>query len=104
MVARTRYESREAYVGGLVAGLVGGVVLWIVLAIGNIAQGRGFWPTFKTAAYPFFKERALAPGFDAAVVVVGAVDHIIISALWGLLFALVAFELSRGWTVVAGFV
>jgi len=56
----------------------------------------------KVAAYPFLGNRALSPGFDAAACALGLVAHFAVSVVWGMLFAGVAFGLSRWATVGFG--
>src|SRR5206468_1344331 len=57
----------------------------------------------KGAGAPFLGERAMQPGFDGAAVLVGVVSHFAVSIVWGALFALLFYGLSRAATVAAGF-
>ncbi len=100
---RTTEVSRGyAAGGGVVAGLIGGIVLAIILAIVQVAYGGDIWVALKGASTPFLHERAAQPGFDGPAVALGLVIHFAISIVWGVLFALIAFGLSRGATVLAG--
>ncbi len=100
---RTSKDRLRALRGGVVAGLVGGIALWAWNAFWNVTQQGVFWPTFKGAAAPFLSsERIMSPGFDAGAVVLGAVLHLLISALWGVGFALFFYGISRALTVLAG--
>jgi len=56
----------------------------------------------KVAAYPFLGTRVLSPGFDAAACALGLLAHFAVSIVWGLLFAGVAFGLSRWATLGFG--
>jgi hypothetical protein len=113
---------RQAVTGGIVAGLVGAVVLalvrlalgigvyWVVWRIVGSRRaypvriaGRLIWAAVKLPAYAFVGERALDPGFDASVVLLGIVSHLVLSIGWGVLFALVAHGLSRRATIALGF-
>ena len=92
----------HAAAGGVVAGLIGGAVM-LVLLIGAMAvKGNDIWPALKGSATPFVHERAHQPGFDAPIVALGIVCHFAISVIWGVLFGVLAYGLSRGSTVIAG--
>lgn len=88
--------------GGTVAGVIGGLVIWALMLIMAATNGRDLWPVLKGASSPFFHRRAMMPGFDAAPVILGMIIHLAISIAWGILFALVAFGLSRAATVGLG--
>jgi len=88
--------------GGAVAGIVGGIVIAFWTASVGAALGDDLWVATKTAAYPVVGPRVLLPGFDATAVLLGVVCHFAVSLVWGLLFAVVAFGLSRRATVWAG--
>ncbi|MGA9523261.1 MAG: hypothetical protein WBV82_17465 [Myxococcaceae bacterium] len=100
---RTSQDRIRAIGGGVVAGLVGGIALWALSAFWSVTQQGAFWPVFKGAAAPFLgSERITSPGFDAEAVALGAVVHLLISAGWGLAFALFFYGVARALTVGAG--
>ncbi len=88
--------------GGALAGVIGGLVVGVLTLALRAVRGDAPWVALKLAAYPFLGERALRPGFDAATVALGLFDHLLVSAIWGILFALLAFGLSRWATVAFG--
>ena len=88
--------------GGAVAGAIGGVVLSVYMVIVGVARGENVWAGAKIAAYPFLGDRVMTPGFDAGAVALGLIDHFAVSIIWGILFALAAFGLSRRATVGLG--
>ncbi|MDB4953042.1 MAG: hypothetical protein JWO36_611 [Myxococcales bacterium] len=99
----TSHSGRgHSALGGIVAGMIGGIAIALFLIIGNLASGRSVWQGLKGAGTPFLHERAAQPGFDLVAVVVGVLSHFAVSIVWGVLFALVFYGLSRGATMVAG--
>ena len=88
--------------GGAVAGVFGGLVIELLLLARSAALHGDLWRSLKFGAYPFLGARAIAPGFDAGPVVLGLACHLGVSAVWGMLFALLAFGMSRLATVAAG--
>ncbi|HYV47308.1 MAG TPA: DUF6789 family protein [Myxococcaceae bacterium] len=97
-----RQELARVSGGGVIAGIVGGLFLVALLLATTALKGQNLWPVFKGASAPFFHQRAMQPGFDAAPVLVGAFLHFLISAGWGWLFAVICFGLSRPVTIAAG--
>jgi hypothetical protein len=100
VTAATR--RRLIVLGGAVAGVVGGMVVNLLIALASALAGRDVWVGFKVAAYPFVGARVMTPGFDAAAFALGLVDHLAVSVVWGVMFAAVAFGLSRWATVGFG--
>ncbi len=101
--AMTRTEGRHpVFAGGALAGVVGGLVVGVLALAARTVRGDAPWVGLKIAAYPFLGDRVLKPGFDGAALVLGVVDHLAVSAIWGILFALLAFGLSRWATVGFG--
>jgi hypothetical protein len=98
------YERRtsRSIKGGVVAGIVGGVVIAALLLALALAEGRDPWMVLKGAGAPFLGARAMQPGLDVAAVAVGALCHFAVSIVWGVLFGLVFFGLSKAATLVAG--
>jgi hypothetical protein len=101
-MVKSPIESRRAIVRGVIAGVVAGVVLTLMMTIMSAVGGKDIWYGIKGASAPFFGSRAMQPGFDAVPVVVGLVSHLVISAGWGALFALIVEGWNRGLTVLAG--
>lgn len=100
--AMTRVRRRLMFGGGAAAGAIGGLVVGLLMVALRVAQGESPWVGLKVAAYPFLRDRVLRPGFDAGAVALGIVDHLAVSAVWGILFALLAFGLARWATVGFG--
>lgn len=100
--AMTHTRRRLIFTGGAVAGLVGGVLVAALLGLTRAAHGQDFWTPLKVAAYPFMGDRTLHLGFDAAAVGAGLLAHLVVSAIWGVLFAAFTFGLPRWATVGFG--
>jgi uncharacterized membrane protein YagU involved in acid resistance len=96
------HHAARAIGSGIVAGLIAGVVLSVAMAVMNASQGRDVWQGLKFAGLPFLGERATAPGPDALAVAVGVGSHLLVSAVWGAIFGLLAFGARRAITVVDG--
>lgn len=88
--------------GGVVAGAVGGLVLTIINVLMTTTKGGDVWMALKGAAIPFVHERAMQPGLDPPIVLLGLIDHFVIAMIWGALFGVLANGLSRAGTVLAG--
>ena len=102
MITNYRTDGRPAVRGGVIAGLIAGAVIGVFMLFGNLMQGIGVWQVFKGASAPFLGDRVLQPGFDAAAVLLGTLGHFTISAIWGALFGLVAYGMSRNATIALG--
>ncbi|HXJ18700.1 MAG TPA: DUF6789 family protein [Polyangia bacterium] len=98
----THERRRLILEGGAVAGLVGGAVVSLLVAVASALQGQDVWRGLKIAAYPFLGDRVLLAGLDVAPVALGLLAHLVVAAIWGVLFAAVAFGLSRWATVGFG--
>jgi hypothetical protein len=101
-MVKSPIEARHAAIRGVCAGLAAGVVLTLMMVGMSAAGGKDVWYAIKGAAAPFLGERAMQPGFDLPAVALGLVDHLAISAIWGVFFALLIFGASRMATAVAG--
>ncbi len=102
MAIRGRQRSTIALAGGIIAGIFGGIVLSLYALLATVARGHDPWTAFKMAAAPFFPERALEPGFDASVVVVGILVHFAVSVGWGAIFGVLAYGASLIRTLIFG--
>lgn len=98
-VTTRRRDRRLIFGGGAIAGVIGGIVVSLFMLSMGAARGQNLWVGAKTAAYPFLGDRVMAPGFDAGAVALGLIGHFAVSIVWGILFALVAFGLSRWATI-----
>jgi len=94
----TSRAARDGTLAGLTAGLFLTVLMTILAAIGN----KDIWYGMKGAAAPFLGHAAMRPGFDFGPVLLGLLCHFAISAVWGALFGLAFYGLSRGLTMLAG--
>jgi hypothetical protein len=97
-------KARQALWGGTVAGLMGGLVLTGFTSIVDLVRGRDLWTGLKMAAYPFLRDRVMAPGFDPEAVLKGVMCHLAVSLIWGVLFGLIAYGMSRSATVWFGLI
>jgi hypothetical protein len=95
-------DRKQAAKGGAIAGLVGGAVLVVFALIMNLATGQDIWPGMKMPGFPFIGYRATLPGFDMGPVVVGLLSHFAVSIVWGVLFGVLVYGISKGATIVAG--
>jgi hypothetical protein len=95
-------ERRLMFAGGAIAGAIAGVTIALLTAAAHLIRGESPWVGLKIAAYPFLGERVLRPSLDAGALALGVFDHLAVSAIWGVLFALLAFGLSRWATVAFG--
>jgi hypothetical protein len=98
----TQSPRRRILSGGAAAGLVAGAVVSLLVAVASALLRQDVWAGVKLAAYPFLGNRVLSPGFDAVACALGLVTHLAVSVVWGLLFARLAFGLSRWATVGFG--
>lgn len=102
MAALDRQQTKLAFRGGVVAGIVGGLAVSLFMLLMSLTSGRDIWRGMKVAGAPFTGEQAMEPGFDAPTVIVGLLSHFAVSIVWGVLFALVFFGLSKVGTMFAG--
>jgi hypothetical protein len=101
-MVKSPIEARRALTRGTIAGVTAGVVLTLMMTLMSAAGGKDVWYGIKGAAAPFFGQRAMQPGFDLLPVLIGLVCHLVISAGWGALFALVIEGANRTVTAIAG--
>ena len=102
MAVHTKAQATQAIRGGVLAGVVGGVVLSAFTLAVTLANGMNGWAPIKAPGAPMLGERALQPGFDATAIGVGVISHFATSIVWGVLFGLLFFGLTRLGTVLAG--
>ena len=95
-------EVRASVRRGMFAGLAAGLFLTIMMTVMSAAGGKDLWYGIKGAAAPFFGDRAMRPGFDLPPVALGLIAHLVISAGWAVLFALLFCGTSRLVTIVTG--
>jgi hypothetical protein len=98
----TGSRTRRMIGGGALAGAIGGLVISLLMLALRGVRGEDPWVGLKVAGYPFLHDRVLRPGFDGGAVLLGLADHLAVSAVWGILFALLAFGLARWATVGFG--
>jgi hypothetical protein len=95
-------RGRQALWGGAAAGLVGGFALILFTFVQDLVWGRNLWVGLKLPAYPFLRDRVMTPGFDPEAVAQGLISHLAMSLVWGALFGLAAYGMSRSATVWFG--
>jgi hypothetical protein len=112
---------RQTVTGGIVAGLGGALALifvrlivglelfWVISRVVGSTRAysarvarSGIWTALKIPAYPFVGERAVEPGFDASIVLLGVASHLGVSIIWGVLFGIVARGLPWKTTIALG--
>ncbi|HWQ13452.1 MAG TPA: hypothetical protein VNL77_11665 [Roseiflexaceae bacterium] len=102
--------QRSVAAAGVIAGLVGGLAMAVVGALLALATQVDIWFMPKAIAAVVMGRAAVAnPGFDAAPVVVGTLIHFVVSALLGVIYALLMSRVLRvtteyGAPVVGGLV
>jgi hypothetical protein len=101
-MVRNKQEVGTAISGGIVGGVAGGIAIALVLAFLAFTSTGDVWPALKGAGYPFLGDRAAAPGFDLLAVLIGVASHFAVSIVWGVLFGLLFYGISRAATVIAG--
>jgi hypothetical protein len=87
--------------GGSVGGMTGGLAIAVLMIAHAAINGLNVWPALKAAALPLFGTRVFEPGFDLLPVVIGVSNHFAISMVWGVVFAVLAYGLSRVATLAA---
>jgi len=102
MAVHNTDEAGRSLKGGVLGGLIAGIVLSLFMLATNIMNGSDVWVGMKAAGLPFLGERGKLPGFDAVAVVVGVFSHMVVSIVWGTLFGLLFYGLSKTATLVAG--
>lgn len=91
---------KERAVAGAVAGVVAGLVFAALSMIYTAVVGPGVWaPTRMIATILGFE---MAPGFAAVPVVAGVVLHMVLSAVYGAVFAVVMGSAGRALVLAAG--
>ena len=98
---RNPNEGERCITGGALAGLAGGFAITVMTVSSALINGVDVWPSFKAAALPFLGTSVLEPGFDLGAIMVGLSTHFFSSMLWGTVFAVLAYGLSRVATLVA---
>ena len=75
------------------AGIVGGIGMGLYEMIATAAMGRGFWSPLNMigATIPAYRPPAMT--FAAGPTLVGLLIHMMVSAIWGLIFASLAASL-----------
>jgi len=73
---------------GLIAGLIGGIVMAMFMMIVTALTGMGFLAPLYAIAATFNHAWAMTKGFDLAAILVGLMLHMVNSAVFGLIFAL----------------
>jgi hypothetical protein len=101
-MVKSSTETRAALARGAFAGVSAGFVLTLMMTVMSAAKGRDVWYGIKGAAAPFLGDRAMQPGFDLPAVLLGLTSHLVVSALWGMLFAVLVYGASRSTTIVGG--
>lgn len=95
-------DTRHAVERGGFAGIAAGVVLTLIMTAMSAAAGKDIWYGIKGAAAPFMRERAMSPGFDLPAVILGLGCHLAVSAVWGILFAILFYGADRIVKIVGG--
>jgi hypothetical protein len=90
--------------GGTVAGLVGALAHVAFSLIADLIRARDPWVPLKVAAYPLVGEKVMAPGPDLGPVLQGGLTHLGISLVWGALFGLAAYGMTRSATIGFGLI
>lgn len=73
---------------GAIAGLIGGFVMWVFMTIVTTLNGQGFWAMPKWVGDVVTGDSWL--GFNATDVFTGLAIHLVVAAILGVIFALIA--------------
>lgn len=76
----------RAMTGGIAAGLIAGLVMALTAMIRSAAVGESFWMPMQQIAATFYGVEALVGG--TGVVVAGVLTHLVVSAIYGMIFGL----------------
>jgi hypothetical protein len=102
MMIKGPIDSRLATARGGFAGIAAGLFLTAFMTVMSAAGKKDIWYGIKGASAPFLRERAMQPGFDLWPVVLGLTSHLVVSAIWGILFAILFYGASRFVAIVGG--
>jgi hypothetical protein len=95
--------AKEILGAGIAAGVIGGVLMGMLAMVVALAMGQGFWTPMKLIAGTTHGVDVLIGG--PGIVMWGLLLHMIVSAGYGVLFALVIpRDTRRGTALVAGLV
>jgi hypothetical protein len=72
---------------GAISGVIAGIAMAMLLLIVNLARGVGVWRPLYLFAATFNPSWARASGFELAPLLVGMLLHLIVSTLFGAIFA-----------------
>jgi hypothetical protein len=96
--------------GGVVGGLAGGIVMAMITMVGAAVHGMGFLRPLYLIAATFHRPWATAQGVQIGPLLIGLMDHMVNSAIFGLILALGLGAVTRehglgtmGW-VLAGMI
>src|SRR5579859_6456501 len=91
-----QYPGAELARRGIIGGLVGGIAMAMLMMIVTAVQGMGFLRPLYLIAALFNQQWAMVQGLDVVPVLIGAMVHMVNSAVFGLMFALLLGLIARG--------
>ena len=93
--------NTRAVVGVLVAGMAAGMMMGILQMLVEAVSGQGFWAPLRYIASVFTRGADTDASFSARPVLVGLAGHMMISVVFGAIFAAVVWKLTRNPIVLA---
>ena len=92
--------NKAAVRAGVIGGILGGVVMAVWLTFFLWLSGTGFWTLLNLIANTFWRAAPLGPKFSGPAVIIGLVVHVLMSVLFGVLIAEVAWRLPGARSLV----
>jgi tetrahydromethanopterin S-methyltransferase subunit G len=103
-----RAENRErvstgTWLGtGIIGGIVAGIAMAMVAMVWMLLAGQGFWRPMDVIASILLGEDTINPGFQMVPELVGMAIHMMLSAVFGLVFAFVVAHTSWSSGAIVG--
>jgi len=94
---------------GVVGGLIGGIAMAMIMMVVTATKGMGFFKPLYLIAATFHQSWAMQSGFALGPVLVGAMLHMMLSIMFGLVFVVALPMVARSGTgasiwIIAGMV
>jgi hypothetical protein len=87
---------------GIIGGVIAGIAMAMVAMVWTLLAGQGFWRPMDMIASILLGREAISGGFQMFPELVGMAIHMVLSAIFGLVFAAVVANTSWSSGVVVG--